>query len=82
MGRRRPRAEEFSPRHRVPTSVLTNVITCRQDTLVAGSYAAEYVAAARQAGDEVGLVEIDATHGAVLDPIDPALMAVLASMRP
>lgn len=80
LGHRRPRAEEFSPRHRLPTGVVTKLISCRQDTLVDGLYASEYTTAASQAGDEVIGVEIDATHGAVLDPLDPALASVLESI--
>jgi hypothetical protein len=47
---------------------------------VDGLYASEYTTAASQAGDEVIGVEIDATHGAVLDPLDPALASVLESI--
>ncbi len=76
-GRRRPRPEEASPRHRLPTGVAVTLVSCLADTLVDPSYATDYAFAAHQAGDEVELFELETTHGAVLDPLEPALGAVI-----
>jgi len=79
-GRRRPQPEHHSPRHRVPIGVDAIIFSCLNDTLIDRSYSADYVAAAREAGDRVELIELDATHGAVLDPLQPALAAVIGTL--
>jgi 3-dehydroquinate dehydratase type II len=76
-GRRRPRPEESSPRHRLPTGVEVTLVSCLDDSLVDPSYATDYASAARQAGDRVKLVELESTHSAVLDPLEPALGTVI-----
>jgi 3-dehydroquinate dehydratase-2 len=79
-GRRSPRPEESSPRHRLPIGVGVTLISCLEDALVDRSYATEYEAAALQAGDRVKLIDLESTHGAVLDPREPALAAVIESL--
>jgi 3-dehydroquinate dehydratase-2 len=79
-GRRHPRPEESSPRHRLPTGVEVTLVSCLEDSLVDPSYATDYAAAARQAGDQVKLIELETTHSAVLDPLEPGLEAVIAGL--
>ena len=79
-GRRSPGPDESSPRHRLPLGVGVTLVSCLEDTLVDRSYATDYATAARQAGDEVELIELEATHGAVLDPLEPAQKAVIESL--
>jgi 3-dehydroquinate dehydratase-2 len=79
-GKRRPRPEESSPRHRLPIGVEVTLVSCLDDTLVDPSYATDYATAGRQAGDRVELIELETTHGAVLDPLDPALGAVMGGL--
>ena len=79
-GRRSPRPEESSPRHRLPLGVGVTLVSCLEDTLVDRSYATDYATAARRAGDQVELVELETTHGAVLDPLEPAQAAVIEGL--
>lgn len=79
-GRRSPRPEESSPRHRLPLGVGVTLVSCLEDTLVDRAYATDYATAALQAGDQVELVELETTHGAVLDPLEPALATLIEGL--
>jgi 3-dehydroquinate dehydratase-2 len=81
LGRRHPSPPEYDPMARLPTGCPTVLVACRSDALVDLTYARSYADAARRAGDEVELVEVDGGHSSVLDPSQAAGQAVLQAVE-
>ncbi|HST49506.1 alpha/beta hydrolase family protein [Jatrophihabitans sp.] len=64
-----------SPREQLPVPV--RCLHARDDDVVPFSQSADYVAAARAAGADAGLVEVPGGHFGVIDPAAPAWQAAL-----
>ncbi|HKX75281.1 MAG TPA: type II 3-dehydroquinate dehydratase [Acidimicrobiia bacterium] len=77
LGQRPLQPEAISPLHRAPTGVATRLISCLDDHLVDPGYAHAY---RQRAGTEAELVELAATHMAVIDPGDAAFAATVEAM--
>jgi acetyl esterase/lipase len=72
----------LSPRHRLPCGVRTLVVHGTADDRVPYDLSAEYLTAARAAGDDVELCTIeDGDHFVVIDPQHPSWVSVVRWMR-
>jgi acetyl esterase/lipase len=66
-----------SPSAHLPLAVPVRCLHARDDDTVPFSQSVDYVRAARAAGDDAGLVEVDGGHFGVVDPATPAWQAAL-----
>lgn len=75
----------YDPRQMLPAGVPVWCVHGRDDDVVPPSQSAEYVAAARAAGDEAELVEVEGDHFVVVDLASPAwtrILEVLDTLAP
>lgn len=77
LGQRPLQPEAMSPLHRAPTGVATRLISCLDDHLVDPGHARVY---RQRAGAEAEVVDLAATHMAVIDPGDAAFVATIEAM--
>lgn len=81
IGRRRPEADEYSPRHRLPTGVPSLLASGLDDGLVGLEYGRDFAATASLAGDEVELLELNSGHLGMIDPEGEPFQAVADGLR-
>jgi acetyl esterase/lipase len=66
-----------SPRERLPLTVPVRCLHSRDDDTVPFSQSADYVRAARAAGDDASLIEVTGGHFGVIDPASTAWQAAI-----
>ena len=67
-----PPGPEVDPLQQVPLDVPVRCVHGRSDSIVPLSQSSTYVDAAREAGADASLTEVDGDHFAVIDPTSPA----------
>ena len=72
-----PEDAPLDPRRQIPLDVPVHCIHGRADANVPLSQSVEYVAAARAAGAEATLTEVDGDHFVVIDPASPVWTQIL-----
>ena len=76
-----PEYDEVDPIRQVPLDVPVWCVHGRGDDVVPLSQSVDYVAAARAAGAEAELVEVDGDHFTVIDTSSPAWARILAILE-
>jgi hypothetical protein len=69
------------PLAQVPVRAAVRCVHARHDDRVPFAQSAAYVAAARAAGQDACLVEVDGDHFSVADPAAPSWPAVIAALE-